>query len=155
MLAVPLSAVDYHRRRPTARQLEEVFWLEEERVVSADWVVSYKTRLLQLERQSRHYAPARSKVTVRENQQGELAVIYRVRPLRFRQITVRPAPAAAMGGGRVSGAALTPASLETAHQTANCGAVHSICITSIKGKFLMCYDTRSDFTCKIVSSIAF
>lgn len=91
----PLSAVDYHRRRPTARQLEEVFWLEQERVVSADWVVSYKTRLLQLERQSRHYAPARSRVTVRENQQGELAVIYRGRPLRFRQITVRPAPAAA------------------------------------------------------------
>ena len=91
----PASEVDYHRRRPTARQLDEVFWLEEERVVSADWVVSYKTRLLQLERQSRHYAPARSKVMVRENQKGELAIVYRGRPLRFRQITVRAAPAAA------------------------------------------------------------
>ena len=89
------SPVDSHRRRPTARQLDAVFWLEEERVVSADWVVSYKTRLLQLERQSRHYAPARSRVTVRENESGELAVVYRGRPLRFREITVRAAPAAA------------------------------------------------------------
>lgn len=89
------SRVDYHRRGSTARQLDEVFRLEEERVVSADWVVSYKTRLLQLERQSRHYAPARSRVTVRENKQGELAVVYRGRGLRFREITVRAAPAAA------------------------------------------------------------
>ena len=90
-----VSQADYHRRRPTARQLDAVFWLEEERVVSADWVVSYKTRLLQLERQSRLYAPACSRVTVRENQHGELTVVYRGRPLRSREITVRPAPAAA------------------------------------------------------------
>ena len=43
------AAADYHRRRPTARQLDEVFWLEEERVVSEDWVVRYQNRLLQLE----------------------------------------------------------------------------------------------------------
>jgi len=28
------AEADYHRRRPTARQLDEVFWLEEERVIS-------------------------------------------------------------------------------------------------------------------------
>lgn len=91
----PASAADYHRRRPTARQLDEIFWLEEERVVSADWVVSYKTRLLQLERQSRHYAPARSRVTVRENQLGELAILYRGHKLGFKEIFARAAPAAA------------------------------------------------------------
>src|SRR5258706_437450 len=32
-----VAPADYHRRRPTARQLDEVFWLEEERVVSEDW----------------------------------------------------------------------------------------------------------------------
>src|SRR5436189_3109317 len=48
------EAADYHRRRPTARQLDPVFWLQEERVVSEDWVVRYKNRLLQLERQSQH-----------------------------------------------------------------------------------------------------
>jgi hypothetical protein len=40
------SEADYHRRKPTARQLDEIFWLEEERVVSQDWVISYKGRLL-------------------------------------------------------------------------------------------------------------
>ena len=88
------SPLDYHRRRPTARQLDEVFWLQEERVVSADWVVSYKTRLLQLERQSQHYAPARSRVVVRENQQGALAILYRGRQLGFKEIFARPVPAA-------------------------------------------------------------
>ena len=84
------SETDYHRRRPTARQLDEVFWLEEERVVSADWVVSYKNRLLQLERQSRHHAPAKSRVVVRENEQGELAITYRGQRLRFHAIAQRP-----------------------------------------------------------------
>ena len=65
---------DYHRRRPTARQLDQVFWLEEERMVSADWVVRYKNKLLQLERQSRHWAPAKSRVRVRENEQGAIAI---------------------------------------------------------------------------------
>jgi len=51
------EAADYHRRRPRARQLDEVFWLEEERVVSEDWVVHYQNRLLQLERQTQHWAP--------------------------------------------------------------------------------------------------
>lgn len=63
--------------------MDEVLWTEEERVVSADWVVNSKTRLLQLERQSRHYAPAHSRVMERENGRGELAITYRGRPVRF------------------------------------------------------------------------
>jgi transposase len=86
------SETDYHRRTPTARQLDEVFWLEEERVVSQDWVVSYQGRLLQLARQSRHYAPAKSRVTVRENQAGEIAVRYRGHKLSYREIARRPEP---------------------------------------------------------------
>src|SRR2546427_9319290 len=65
--ARPAAAeADYHRQRPTARQLDDVFWLEEERVLSADWVVRYKNRLLQLARQNRHWAPAQSRVLVRD-----------------------------------------------------------------------------------------
>lgn len=86
----PASPNDYHRRRPRAQRLDEAFWLEEERVVSTDWVVSYKTRLLQLERQSRHWAPAKSRVTVRENEVGALEIHYRGQRLRFREIAARP-----------------------------------------------------------------
>jgi len=96
----PASGVDYHRRRPTARQLDEVFWLEEERVVSADWVVRYHNRVLQLQRQSRHWAPAKSRVLVRENEAGELAVHYRGQRLGFHQLTW-----AGPGRGRERGAA--------------------------------------------------
>ena len=81
------EAADYHRRRPTARQLDAVFWLEEERVVSEDWVVRYHNRVLQLERQSQHWAPARSRVLVRENEAGEVAMDYRGQRLGFREHT--------------------------------------------------------------------
>lgn len=80
------AEADYHRRRPAARQLDQVFWLEEERVLSADWVVRYKNQLLQLQRQSRHWAPAKSRVLVRENQAGEIAIHYRGQRLPFREV---------------------------------------------------------------------
>jgi len=98
------APADYHRRRPTARQLDEVFWLEEERVVSEDWVVRYNNRLLQLERQSRHWAPAKSRVLVRENEAGEVAIHYRGQRLGFRELK---AASIALSEGR--GAAPSPA----------------------------------------------
>ena len=91
--ALPAAAeADYHRRRPTARQLDQVFWLEEERVVSADWVVRYKNKLLQLERQSQHWAPAKSRVRVRENEQGAIAITYREQSLPFTEIPASTQP---------------------------------------------------------------
>jgi transposase len=90
------SPADYHRRRPTARQLDEVFWLEEERVVSEDWVVRYNNRLLQLERQSQHWAPANRRVRVRENEAGEIAIHYRGQRLGFRELSA----STSLSGGR-------------------------------------------------------
>jgi transposase len=98
-----VAPADYHRRRPTARQLDEVFWLEEERVVSEDWVVRYNNRLLQLERRSQHWAPARSRVLVRENEAGEVAIHYRGQRLVFRELRA----STALSEGR--GAAPSPA----------------------------------------------
>lgn len=97
------SESDYHRRRPTARQLDEVFWLEEERVVGEDWVVRYNNRLLQLERQSRHFAPAQSRVLVRENETGEVALHYRGQRVGFRECK------ASIALGERRGAAPSPA----------------------------------------------
>jgi transposase len=98
-----VAPADYHRRRPTARQLDEGFWLEEERVVSEDWVVRYNNRLLQLERRSQHWAPARSRVLVRENEAGEVAIHYRGQRLVFRELRA----STALSEGR--GAAPSPA----------------------------------------------
>ena len=99
------SQADFHRKRPSMRELDHVFHLEQQRVVSLDWVVSYEGRLLQLKRQSRHHAPAKSRVLLRENQAGELHIEYRGRRLAFEQIARRrdrqPAPCSvsAPGGG--------------------------------------------------------
>jgi transposase len=98
------SPSDYHRRRPTARQLDEVFWLEEQRVISEDWVVRYQNRLLQLERPRRPRVPANSRVLVRENQAGEVAIHYREHRLVFRELK---ATSTALSEGR--GAAPSPA----------------------------------------------
>jgi transposase-like protein len=84
------SDADYHRKRPHKKELDQAFQLEQERVVSQDWVVSYEGRLLQLERQSRHHAPARSRVLVRENRQAEIFIEYRGHKLGFSEIAQRP-----------------------------------------------------------------
>ncbi len=81
---------DYHRRAPSATELEKIFRLESERVISDDWVVRYDNRFFQLEPQSRHYAPARAKVQVCEGPEGRVGIEYRGRAVRWREI---PAPA--------------------------------------------------------------
>jgi transposase len=98
------AGADYHRRRPTTRQLDEVFWLEEERVISQDWVVRYQNRLLQLQRPSRPRIPAKTRVLVRENQAGEVAIYYRDHRLAFREL--KPASTSRSEG---RGAAPSPA----------------------------------------------
>ena len=105
------SEADFHRKRPSKAEQDAVFCLEQERVLSLDWVVNYNGKLLQLERQSRHHAPAKSKVLVRENQQGEIRIEYRGRRLGFTQIERRPDRKPSCGGelSRASPRQLAPA----------------------------------------------
>ena len=77
------SALDYHRAIPSAKELDEVFALEQERVISNDWVVSYGGQRWQLERQCQHYAPVRSRVLIREWEDGTMVMLYRGRSLHF------------------------------------------------------------------------
>ena len=86
----PAEGADYHRKPPAVRELDEIFCLKQQRVVSSDWVVSYAGRWLQLERQSRHWAPAKSHVTVSEGQDGRIFIWYRRQRLRFHQLFRRP-----------------------------------------------------------------
>jgi transposase len=107
--AHPAAAqADYHRRSPTARQLDQVFWLEEERVVSEDWVVRYHNRLLQLERQSQHWAPSRCHVLVRENEAGKIQIRYRSQDLLFREVPWASTPRSEGRGAAPSPAPPSP-----------------------------------------------
>jgi transposase len=91
----PASAEDFHRRVPSRTTLDRVFQLEEERVLSNDWVVRYDTRYLQVARQSRQ-APARSTVMVREARDGAIELRYRGRLMQWTEIAapVKPTPPA-------------------------------------------------------------
>lgn len=89
----PLAAADYHRARPSRAKLDAIFRMEQERVISQDWVVQYQGRWLQIERASR-YAPAGGKVTVSEGRDGGLAIGYRSRAVNWQEIP-RPVPRSA------------------------------------------------------------
>src|SRR6266704_1335795 len=53
---------DYHGRKPTPRELREIFRLETERTISNDWVIRHEGRYLQLQPAGQgHYGPTQSK----------------------------------------------------------------------------------------------
>jgi transposase len=85
-----VSAVDYHLPSPGAKRLRQIFRLETERVLGNDWVVRHDNRFYQVEGQSRNYAPAKSKVTVCEWEDGTMEVHYRGRKLIHHRIEERP-----------------------------------------------------------------
>lgn len=85
----PRAEQDYHRAAPSRRELDQIFRLEQQRSVSQDWVVRYGPRSFQLQRQSGVYAPARSKVTVCEWEDGRLAIEYRGQKMKWEEITTR------------------------------------------------------------------
>ncbi|HZQ70874.1 MAG TPA: ISNCY family transposase [Terriglobales bacterium] len=84
------SEENFHRPRPSRRRLEEIFCLEQERRLSNDWVVRYDRRFLQMERESRHHAPAQAKVLVQEWQDGKLEIRYRGQKMAWKEILALP-----------------------------------------------------------------
>jgi transposase len=73
---LPASAVDHHRVRDRRVRDDDIFCLEEPRVVGQDYVVQYKGQGLQLSRAARGRVPAKSTVLVRETEDGRLRVIH-------------------------------------------------------------------------------
>jgi transposase len=88
----PAAPQDFHLPNPGVRKLEKVFRLERERALSNDWVVRDENRFYQVERQSLHHAPAKSKVTVCEWENGRMEIHYRGQKLSWKEIPARPLP---------------------------------------------------------------
>src|SRR6266478_65333 len=80
------EAEDYHRRRPRARQLHEIFRLETERTISNDWVIRHEGRWMQLHPRQRRYGPTQSKALVCEWEQGTIQVYYRGERIAFSEL---------------------------------------------------------------------
>ena len=81
----PAAPQDYHRKPPSARELEQVFCLETERSISNDWVVRYENRYFQLHRTS-DYPPRQAKVTVCEWEDGRIEIRYKDKARPHREI---------------------------------------------------------------------
>jgi transposase len=90
------SPEDYHGRKPTARELHEVFRLETERSISNDWVIRHNGCNLQLNPGSRHYGPTQSKALVCEGEDGSMQIYYRGERIAFTELKsplrARPQP---------------------------------------------------------------
>src|SRR5712675_316391 len=89
------SPVDVHRDVP--RNLNEVLSWEEERVVQGDWTVACAGKRYQLDRQHEKLSLVRRKVIVRTLRNGQVQLVYRGKPLKWRSLpedTVRKQPLA-------------------------------------------------------------
>jgi hypothetical protein len=92
---------DYHGRKPTARELRQIFRLETARRISNDWVIRHEGRYLQLQPGQRRYGPTQSKALVCEWEDGAIEVYYRGERVAFIELkepirkTARPTPPAA------------------------------------------------------------
>src|SRR6201997_5384975 len=84
---VPARPEDYHARKPTARELHQIFRLETERRISNDWVIRHEGRYLQLQPAGqRRYGPTQSKALVCEWEDGAMEVYYRGQRLTYREL---------------------------------------------------------------------
>jgi hypothetical protein len=77
---------DYHRRKPAARELREIFRLETERRISNDWVIRHNGRALQLQPKHRRYGPTKSKALVCEWEDQTMEVYYRGECIAFTEL---------------------------------------------------------------------
>lgn len=87
----PAEPQDFHRLRPSARELRQIFRLETERVISNDWVIRHEGRWLQLHPGTRRYGPTKSKALVCKYEDGSMEVHYRGERMRWTAIT-EPVP---------------------------------------------------------------
>ena len=91
----PAKPEDYHGRKPTARELRQIFRLETERTISNDWVIRHEGRYLQLQPRNRRYGPTKSKALVCEWEDGTTETYYRGERIKFMEIPEpvrKPAP---------------------------------------------------------------
>jgi transposase len=77
---------DYHRRKPSVRELRQIFRLETERTIANDWVIRHGGRCLQLQPGRSHYGPSRSKALVCEWEDGTMEVHYRGEKIAFTEL---------------------------------------------------------------------
>jgi transposase len=77
---------DYHGRKPTARELREIFRLETKRTIANDWVIRHEGHYLQLNPGQWRYGPTQSKALVCEWEDGTMEVYYRGERIAYTEL---------------------------------------------------------------------
>ena len=84
----PREKADYHREA-SVYDLPSIFCIEEERVLSVNWTLSFENRVYQIKSASANYSPASRKVQLRRYLDGKLHVFYRDSEVEFEEIDPR------------------------------------------------------------------
>jgi hypothetical protein len=84
----PRSLADYHRSAQ-GYDLATIFCIEEERTITADWIVRFENQFYQLERPGKA-APGKGKIKCRRYLNGELHFCYGRRELTYEVLAERP-----------------------------------------------------------------
>jgi len=90
---VPAEQADLHRRVPMGMKVEQVLAIHEERQVQNDWTVRWQNRWLQVSRRHRALSLPGRRVTVVEQLDGVLRLLYQGRVLQWEELAAPPAPA--------------------------------------------------------------
>ena len=84
---------DYHRRKPPAWELRQIFRLETERAIGNDWVIRHHGRYLQLRPGQRYRGSNKSKALVCEGEDGSMAIYHQGEKMAFSELPEAPAKA--------------------------------------------------------------
>jgi len=84
---------DYHRRKPKAWELRQIFRLETERGIGNDWVIRHQGGYLQLRPGPRYGGSSKSKALVCEWEDGSIAIYHQGERMAFSEIAEAPAKA--------------------------------------------------------------
>jgi hypothetical protein len=84
------KAEDYHRRKPPAWELRQIFRLETERAIGNDWVIRHHGRYLQLRPGPKYRGSTKSKAVVCEGEDGSMAIYHRGEKMAFTELPEAP-----------------------------------------------------------------
>lgn len=82
---------DLHRRVPRGVKLERILSFQESRVVQKDWTIRWRNRWFQLTEANRKLALVNRKVTVCEQLNGTIVILFGKRELAWEELPERPA----------------------------------------------------------------
>ena len=87
---VPRSPLNFHCPVPKGTSLRDVFCLEEARVLSNDWAVSFYNRIFQIAKLNSPLPRPKNKIAVRIWEDGSIHLLHNEQRLVFKSLVEKP-----------------------------------------------------------------